>query len=50
MEKKMSEFFFDPDQQEGGFKVLPAGEYTAEIIEAEIRPPKSGDGNMLTLT
>jgi hypothetical protein len=45
-----NEFVFNPDQQEGGFGLLPAGDYTAEIIEAEIRQPKSLDGHMLALT
>ena len=45
------EFHFDPERQEGSdFKLIPKGDYTAEIIEAEIRQPKSGDGHMLALT
>jgi hypothetical protein len=44
------EFFFDPEQQEGSnYTPIPAGEYTAEIIEATITQPKSGDGHMLAL-
>jgi|SRR6516162_3917030 hypothetical protein len=45
------EFYFDPEQQEGGsrFQVVPAGDYTAEIIDAVISQPKSRDGHMLTL-
>jgi hypothetical protein len=44
------EFYFDPEQQEGSsFEPIPKGEYTAEIIEAEIRQPRSGDGHMLAL-
>jgi hypothetical protein len=45
------EFLFDPSQQEGSnYEPIPAGEYTAEIIEAAITQPKSGDGHMLALT
>jgi hypothetical protein len=45
------EFYFDPEQQEGSsFELIPKGEYTAEIIEAAISVPKSGDGHMLALT
>jgi hypothetical protein len=45
------EFYFDPENQEGSsFELIPKGDYTAEIIEAEIRQPKSGDGHMLALT
>jgi hypothetical protein len=45
------EFYFDPGQQEGSqFEPFPAGDYTAEIIDAVISQPKSGDGHMLSLT
>jgi hypothetical protein len=45
------DFFFDPETQEGGnFALIPPGNYLAEIIEAAIRQPKSGDGHMLGLT
>jgi len=45
------EFYFDPEQQEGShFELLPAGDYTAEIIDAVISQPKTGDGHMLSLT
>ena len=45
------DFFFDPGTQEGSsFELIPPGDYVAEIIEAEIRQPKSGDGHMLALT
>src|SRR6516164_9202545 len=45
------EFYFDPEQQEGSnFEPFPAGDYTAEIIEAVISQPKTGDGHMLSLT
>ena len=44
-------FFFDPNKEEGShFDLIPPGEYVAEIIEAEIKQPRSGDGHMLTLT
>lgn len=47
----MSDFFFDPSQQEGSnFEPFPAGYYVAEIISATIGQPKSGDGHMLSLT
>jgi len=45
------EFYFDPEQQEGShFELLPVGDYTAQIIDAVISQPKSGDGHMLSLT
>jgi hypothetical protein len=45
------DFYFDPDQQEGSnFELIPVGDYTAEIIEAAITQPRSGDGQMLKLT
>src|SRR5262245_61675186 len=45
------DFFFNPEEHEGSsFELLPLGDYTAEIIEADIRQPKSGDGHMLALT
>jgi hypothetical protein len=44
-------FSFDPVEQEGSnFELIPAGDYTAQIIEAVISQPKSGDGQMLALT
>jgi hypothetical protein len=44
------EFFFDPETQEGNkFALVPPGVYSAEIIEAKIGQPKSGDGHMLIL-
>jgi Protein of unknown function (DUF669) len=48
----MNDFVFDPTNQEGSmtFEPIPAGEYTAEIIEAAITQPKSGNGHMLCLT
>ena len=45
------EFYFDPEQQEGSqVEPFPAGDYTAEIIDAVISQPKSLDGHMLSLT
>ena len=42
---------FDPETQEGNsWDVLPAGEYVAQIVEASIQQPKSGDGYYLALT
>jgi hypothetical protein len=45
------DFFFNPETQEGtSFELIPSGDYVAQIIEADIRQPKSGDGHMLALT
>jgi Protein of unknown function (DUF669) len=42
---------FDPETQEGNsWELLPVGEYVAQIVEACIQPPKSGDGYHLALT
>ena len=42
---------FDPTTQEGNaWDVLPVGEYVAQIVEASIQEPKSGDGCYLALT
>jgi Protein of unknown function (DUF669) len=48
----MSEnFFFDPSKEEGShFNLIRPGNYVAEIIEAEIKQPQSGDGHMLAIT
>ena len=44
-------FLFDPEGEEGShFDLIPAGSYVAEIIDAEIAQPRSGDGHMLKLT
>ena len=41
---------FDPTAQKGSeFSLIPPGEYTAQIIEARVAPPSTGDGYMLTL-
>lgn len=41
---------FDPDTEEGShFELIPAGDYLAMITEASVAPPKSGDGQMLSL-
>jgi hypothetical protein len=46
-----SAFSFDPETQEGtSFDLIPPGDYVAQVIEANIRQPKSGDGHMLALT
>jgi hypothetical protein len=46
-----SAFYFDPESQEGtSFELILPGDYVAQIIEANIRQPKSGDGHMLALT
>jgi hypothetical protein len=42
---------FDPTTQEGNsWDVLPVGEYVAQIVEASIQRPNSGDGYHLALT
>ena len=41
---------FDPSQEEGNtWSVIPAGEYVAQAIEAEVSPTKKGDGTVLKL-
>jgi Protein of unknown function (DUF669) len=42
---------FDPTTQEGNsWDVLPVGEYVAQVVEATIQQPNSGDGYQLALT
>jgi len=42
---------FDPTTQEGNsWDVLPVGEYVAQVVEASIQQPNSGDGYHLALT
>ena len=42
---------FDPETQEGNsWDPLPVGEYVAQIVEASVQQPKSGDGYYLALT
>jgi hypothetical protein len=42
---------FDPETQEGNsWELLPVGEYVAQIVEASIQQPNSGDGYRLALT
>src|SRR4029077_13651221 len=42
---------FDPETQEGNsWDPLPVGEYVAQIVEASVLQPKSGDGFYLALT
>ena len=42
---------FDPTTQEGNsWDVLPGGEYVAQVVEASIQQPNSGDGYHLALT
>src|SRR5262245_563783 len=42
---------FDPATQEGNsWDVLPVGEYVAQVVEASILQPNSGDGHYLALT
>ena len=42
---------FDPATHEGNsWDVLPAGEYVAQVVEASIQQPNSGDGYYLSLT
>ena len=42
---------FDPETQEGNsWDLLPVGEYLAQVVEASIEKPNSGDGYYLALT
>src|SRR6202162_3824620 len=44
---------FDPEtvpEGDGQFELLPPGMYTAQIIESDLVPTKSGSGQMLKLT
>jgi hypothetical protein len=42
---------FDPTTQEGNsWDLMPVGRYVAQIVEASIQQPKSGDGCYLVLT
>jgi hypothetical protein len=42
---------FNPETQEGNsWDLLPDGEYTAQIVEAAVVQPKSGDGFHIALT
>ena len=42
---------FDPTTQEGNsWDVLPVREYVAQVVEASIQQPNSGDGYYLALT
>jgi len=47
----MASFSFDASQvaPQESFSPIPAGNYTAQVIESEIKPTKSGTGQMLTL-
>jgi hypothetical protein len=38
----------EPNEPRGG--VLPAGEYTFEIVAAEVKPTKAGDGTILAFS
>lgn len=51
----MAEFLetFDPTtvpEDDRNFDPVPAGDYQMQVIESEIKPTKSGDGQMLVLT
>jgi Protein of unknown function (DUF669) len=47
----LNEFSFDPTTQEGShFDLIPPGSYAAEVIEAGIGTPKTGNGSMLSFT
>ena len=49
----MAQFSFDTgsvEKRESNFELLPAGWYTAQVIETEIVPLKSGNGEALKLT
>jgi hypothetical protein len=42
---------FDPENQEGNsWELLPVGEYVAQIVEATVLQPKTGDGFYIALT
>ena len=42
---------FDPETQEGNsWDLLPVGKYVAQVVEASIQKPNSGDGYYLALT
>src|SRR5215471_17477159 len=42
---------FDPETQEGShFDVVPIGTYTAQVVDACVAQPKSGDGHYVGLT
>ena len=42
---------FDPETQEGNsWELLPVAEYVAQVVEASIQQPNSGDGYHLALT
>ena len=42
---------FDPETQEGNsWELLPVDEYVAQIVEASVQQPNSGDGCYLALT
>jgi len=41
---------FDPSTVDDTPDLIPPGEYTAQVIEAENGVPRSGDGHMLKLT
>lgn len=43
-------FTFNPDTVEDRSSALAAGVYTAQIIEAEVKPTKAGTGTILKLT
>jgi hypothetical protein len=41
---------FDPAQEQGNsWELIPVGEYVAQVTEASVTQPKSGNGHMLLL-
>lgn len=49
----MAQFSFDTNsapKRESNYELLPAGWYTAQVVESEIVPLKSGQGQALKLT
>lgn len=49
----MAQFHFDTNtapKRESNYELLPAGWYTAQVVESEIVPLKSGQGQALKLT
>ena len=49
----MAQFSFDTnsvEKRESNYELLPAGWYTAQVVESEIVPLKSGNGQALKMT
>lgn len=48
----MAQLNYIPDANDTyqGFECLPAGEYKVQIVDTDIKTPKSGDGEMLSIS